>query len=1059
MSSSTKYEWIRGSRGGFKGDWRYLAPERNARIQLLEVDVSSREERGLLRPWDWCLDVVEFDQDHPWRIHIPAEHRGSYELQGDIHCWIFPNLASNSNNFRRLNSGKFIANPNIIASARRITQQLSGFVTILVARTHWKLSYPTDVPDIENLLIEWDSAEEALACVWRVRRPILDALAFVAHFLVAYNGRGCKSWEASSMWTDFDWLRAFMKNNIFSGQRPRGTVVTLRKLHSFYAAHPDICTEIFAPLISNSPTYPFPFAVLLDYSGDDAVFKSLFDFSKIRATRVQQTVTKNFLLPSINDSHGWLVTGRDISRCHSQLKSVVYASEIDRTNNRFFFFNKPKYEPDPDDESDEEQYDDPLDLEDFDKPKTNLTDLLVFDCGQKRVIDDPVKPNNKKRKKKSPWVVRPMPNQIGQSSSRDTNGDTAGGEPPSRRLPYHHPNPGQSVRQSDGRDREQRSQGFVRTRVPPPSFPFRPDSLPSASRNSVEPKPALLLPPMNLFPTGASSTTHGIGPLPVVSGSSASLQDKLVERSPVHTSLPEVILPTIPSPPLVVPHQPPSSKPPPVTVSTALPAGPVSPPLPPVTTLPSPSDSQPSSKRSFKEMSGLSEHTDDSSSGKRSAFSRDSDDEMEDGQLTTDIKEVTLLRERSFIPCLDWRGNSSPFQQLGIQVDPSNCLDRINMSKKDIDNFFQSCSIQYSQGIFSAWLAETGIIVPLYGPPSPLASLAGATVNVDFLRSLHVTLPWKTEMVLLSYVEQFPDATGPELFGFCLTNGLPIFVYWRTDDGRRWADRHRMNNGQCNVHHEVLSHRFIPNVLPTAAICRDWLQRVTYLFHRPEGQRFVFYGGYVSRLVIELMGPGYLVQACDGPSHQYLAHAQRRMHTTNEWDLWDSEVAFESSDDEILRDIYGFIDSTRSLWPPLHIFFDSDRWTGIWSQQNEAWFKSMMNMIRRGQLPSHTWGEKSAGKKSSVGINNSGPIERKVIKLRREGKSLLKLWRSNGIASLSGTPLETSGLLIMSESTLLYVTIRSQKLTSSSQPDFCRFRAFEIMSPVFSNCSACSISL
>jgi hypothetical protein len=384
-----------------------------------------------------------------------------------------------------------------------------------------------------------------------------------------------------------------------------------------------------------------------------------------------------------------------------------------------------------------------------------------------------------------------------------------------------------------------------------------------------------------------------------------------------------------------------------------------------------------------------------------------------------DHPAIAKSREPVFAVCLNWRGKSSPLEQLGIVVEHDPIKDSVRASRNEIEHALASRPISYFPGTCLSWLVETSVVVPNFGCPVPVTSVIAT--NVNFINKLHVQLPWRTEMILISYLERFTDATSDELLRFTLKYCLPVVVSWDQNHGRKWAQGYRDEHGLCSDYHEVLAHRPIPSTLTPSRICQDWLNRVTYLFHHPEARRFVFYGGFISRLAVEIMGQDFLTQAVQEPSHRYLAHGQRTIiQEENQWESRDSEMRSTSAEDEVLKDIYGYTTESRSLWPPLHVFLESERWTGLWSNHNETWFKKMMEMIRNGLLQPQAWEEKR-GKAPGISLHSQGPSERKVLALRRKGQSLLKDWRGEGILNVKGTPLEASGLLSMGMLRLLAV--------------------------------------
>jgi hypothetical protein len=270
-------------------------------------------------------------------------------------------------------------------------------------------------------------------------------------------------------------------------------------------------------------------------------------------------------------------------------------------------------------------------------------------------------------------------------------------------------------------------------------------------------------------------------------------------------------------------------------------------------------------------------------------------------------------------------------------------------------------------------------------------------------------------MVLICYVEQFPDAEPTELLAFCLRFGMPVFISWPREIGKIWASAYRDQNADCTATHQCLSVKFIAPTSTTAEACQDWLEHIQRLFRRPEARSLVFYGGYVSRLMVEFMGREQLKDVLRGPSHTFLAHGNRHMlKDQSEWDYRDSEMGADFASDPMLTEIYGLTeDRTKSLWPPLEHFCEMARWTGVWSDHNETWFDLVMDLIRDGRMTPQAWNTTRAGVSLGVGLLHQATAERKIVPVRKSARLLLEKWRSKGIRHLVNTPLGRSGEIMM----------------------------------------------
>ena len=350
---------------------------------------------------------------------------------------------------------------------------------------------------------------------------------------------------------------------------------------------------------------------------------------------------------------------------------------------------------------------------------------------------------------------------------------------------------------------------------------------------------------------------------------------------------------------------------------------------------------------------------------------------------------------------------------VGIALDLGG-TDIIQAKPNDITNrlskFISDSSLPYLPGLSSAWVVESGLVGPSFGHPTLVWDLSGSPIEPSFARALGVSLSWKSELILLACVEQNYSVCGEDLLRFALSYGLPIFISWSRQSGKEWADTYAIEHPLCAEFHEVLSPSPIVTGLSPAQTCTRWKNRVRYIFHRKDSIRFVFYGGYLPRLALQIMGPAYFSEALRGPSHMYLAHKQRvAIDVDGEWDSRDSEIYANPEEDEILQDVSSYTTTEGlSLWPLLHVFLKSDQWTGIWSNHNEVWFQKMWKMVEEDTLKPQPWGERHGGHKIGVSLHAQRPSERKAATIQRTGGDLLAGWRAGGMNEFGATPIRTS---------------------------------------------------
>ncbi|KAF9780931.1 hypothetical protein BJ322DRAFT_1112317 [Thelephora terrestris] len=368
----------------------------------------------------------------------------------------------------------------------------------------------------------------------------------------------------------------------------------------------------------------------------------------------------------------------------------------------------------------------------------------------------------------------------------------------------------------------------------------------------------------------------------------------------------------------------------------------------------------------------------------------------------------------SYSPSLEWIKMQSLLAPSGIPLDltaPDIIKAKPEEITQSLSRYIQS--IHYSPGLCSAWVAESSLARQTFGHLTPIQGLESLSTQQSFIRGLKISLPWKTELILLSYVEQTPGISGEGLLRFSLLHGMPVLVFWNRELGKEWADAYANNHPKCDQFHEVLSPCPLGEKLTTAQMCEQWKNRIQYIFHRQDGIRLIFYGGYLSRLALQIMGSSYFQDVLQGPSHLYLAHKRHiPIDIDGEWDSYDSEIHAKPENDTVLQDVIGSTTSDGlSLWPPLNIFLNSDQWTGIWSDQNEAWFTRMWSMVNEGTLKPQPWGQRQGGGKLGACLRGQWPSERKAAAVRRAGEHLLRRLRSDGMHQFDATPVSTLGTL------------------------------------------------
>ena len=106
----------------------------------------------------------------------------------------------------------------------------------------------------------------------------------------------------------------------------------------------------------------------------------------------------------------------------------------------------------------------------------------------------------------------------------------------------------------------------------------------------------------------------------------------------------------------------------------------------------------------------------------------------------------------SFSPSLAWLETQSLVTQAGISLKLGD-NDMIQAKAQEVTEQLSRLipSICYSPGLFSAWVVESGLSGPC-GSPERVQNPDILPTKLSFVRGLEISLPWKTELILLSYI-------------------------------------------------------------------------------------------------------------------------------------------------------------------------------------------------------------------------------------------------------------------------------------------------------------------
>ncbi|KAG1893740.1 uncharacterized protein F5891DRAFT_985561 [Suillus fuscotomentosus] len=119
-----------------------------------------------------------------------------------------------------------------------------------------------------------------------------------------------------------------------------------------------------------------------------------------------------------------------------------------------------------------------------------------------------------------------------------------------------------------------------------------------------------------------------------------------------------------------------------------------------------------------------------------------------------------------------------------------------------------------------------------------------------------------------------------------------------------------------------------------------YLATVQQLLDRPFARRFLTVGGIIWRIALQF-GPKTLIQeALSGPS----SDVTRWKSGETLDDLWDDTVT--PAELEIL--LGQGLENSVTCWPPHDIWTSSTRWSGFWSEKDEAWFQLQLANLSSG---------------------------------------------------------------------------------------------------------------
>jgi hypothetical protein len=143
---------------------------------------------------------------------------------------------------------------------------------------------------------------------------------------------------------------------------------------------------------------------------------------------------------------------------------------------------------------------------------------------------------------------------------------------------------------------------------------------------------------------------------------------------------------------------------------------------------------------------------------------------------------------------------------------------------------------------------------------------------------------------------------------------------------------------------------FLADALPQI-LNENYLLAVKDLLSRENARGYIERGGLLWRIALEFGPPELWSDTFKGPSSrvvrffegEYICHEDDWIceePLAREVDLLVGTIWLSSTDDKI----------RKSIFPPLEIFESSMHWNGVWTHQNEIWFKSLVIRLHQKQL-------------------------------------------------------------------------------------------------------------
>lgn len=253
--------------------------------------------------------------------------------------------------------------------------------------------------------------------------------------------------------------------------------------------------------------------------------------------------------------------------------------------------------------------------------------------------------------------------------------------------------------------------------------------------------------------------------------------------------------------------------------------------------------------------------------------------------------------------------------------------------------------------------------------PKPSFDATLFEVDEAFLRRCEIQLPASTQAWLLDLALDDPGVTWGTLCSRALANGCSFRLGFPLSFEQYFAEPRRKEVQDANERFRTppfwtndrtvqlleppirITSDLSPFRPPQVAIANDnrsicvkYRTALDHARYDPRLPLMLEYGGYLWRIATEI-GPGNLAnKILRGPSDNWAVYQVKAE--------FDRSRIYETyanpADDPLVAILIGKFDKLqgRSIWPPPDLFYNNQKWTGVWTEANETWFIKVWEEIK-----------------------------------------------------------------------------------------------------------------